>query len=307
MGIFILFLRAWQILAATTPVGEPAAAKPPQRTVEARSGDLVFMVTHRPGVPEPGESVDVRIELVEKPAVPDPVYGETIPVKDLSFLAQVHSETGPATFYRVHALQDAGGYGFHFTPFGRAILTVAFDGTYKGVKFHSGIQIPVGIWPLPGMEKKEQENETAGHSEAGRRPALPNTETRPAMPEPKVGQGFPATKGHGDVRSGMEALGWQWARLGELLLVKKPDPKEMRKVASEMNALIAKEIHKLPEGDEFTRLLHELHTMVSDLEKVAGEGREKQAGETFRRMGSQSCNRCHMKERWHLDDWSTVP
>ncbi|MBW1811129.1 MAG: hypothetical protein JRJ87_23260 [Deltaproteobacteria bacterium] len=304
--VLIPFMVATAAEKAKVPEKVPAPKeKPKVRTLQLKSGALLFNVRLEPGVPDPGQLVEVTIEMSEVPPVPDPIYGERIPIKDAEITAKVTDVDGAGytMAYRVHTLQDAGSYGFHFTPARKDNYRLEITGVFKNKRYSTTTRVPVGIWPFTSVDAKGNVSRVPARSASSRLPALPSGmksgDTQSSDAKTK-GPG-PSTKKRTPLQTMMKQLGEQFARAGVALLAgRKPDLKDAKAAAIQMNVQ-AKAAAELPHADgEYKDLMNELVGQIDKFERASSGGKAKSAVKAFNQIGSHHCNRCHFKLRWNI-------
>jgi soluble cytochrome b562 len=282
---------------------EAPKEKPKIRTIQMKSGALLFNVRLEPGVPDPGKLVEVTIEMSEVPPVPDPIYGERIPVKDAEITAKITDVDGAGytMAYRVHTLQDAGSYGFHFTPARKDNYKMELTGVFKNKRYSTTTRVPVGIWPFTSVDAKGNVSRVPAHSASSRLPALPSGMKSGDAPSSNAKTKGPSSKKRTPLQTMMKQLGDQFARAGVALLAgRKPDLKDAKAAAIQMNVQ-AKAAAELPHVDgEYKDLMNELVGQIDKFEKASSAGKAKSAVSAFNKIGSHHCNRCHFKLRWNI-------
>jgi len=285
--------------------------KPAVRNVQARSSIFQFNVRFEPGVPEPGEVVEARIEMAEVPPVPDPVYGETIPVKGAVIVAEVTDADGAGygLAYRVHPLTDAGMYGFHFTPQRSDVYRVVLRGEQKSQSYAATMRVPVGIWPLPGGEEKQAVDKSGSGLAAlpgGRGPAVPAGHSGgPAIPgggpaQPGGGPaGDEAKVAESPLHEAMETMGGHWLALQVALLAgRRPDLKKAELAADALRQACLEAVDVAPGDADHARLMKATAAAVGAVAKAAAGKKAKPALRAYRKVGARHCNRCHFARRW---------
>jgi hypothetical protein len=282
--------------------------KPRVRTLQVKSGTLLFNVSIEPGVPDPGQVIAFSIELAEVPEVPDPIYGEKIPVKDAELTARVTDADGAGytMAYRVHALQDAGSYGFHYTPVRKDNYRVALMGIHNGKGFKAELRVPVGIWPFIKVDAEGKVSKVPAQTASNRRPALPSGLKAPAIPGGAGVGRQPAARKNSPLGKAMQVLGEQFARAGVALFSgRRPDLKEAKAAADLLKAEVEKAAAIKQADDEYDGQMQELNQAVQELVRASGAGKAKSAKASFSRIGDQHCNRCHFKMRWKMIEQSS--
>jgi hypothetical protein len=292
----------------------PAQPSPPPKpeilNLQVKSGTLLFGIRLEPGVPDPEEVVEVAIEMAEVPPIPDPIYGERIPVKEAEIVAEVADADGAGytVKYRVHPLQDAGSYGFHFTPLRKDTYRVTLKGVYKTKKFDPDFRVSVGIWTFTRVDEAGSVSQVPAQPASSRMPAMPTVVQGPATPG-GASKGVVTGRRVSPLRSVMKTLGESWAKAGEALLTgRRPDLKEARISSAQMKAVAKEAVEIDPSDSEFKSLISELDQALDQFEKAAGSGQAPATIKAFKRIGSHHCNRCHFKMRWKMiDDVSAFP
>jgi len=163
-----------------------------ERVLIRTEGKVRMRIVLRPGAPEIKAVEEVRIDLAEKLDAPDPTYGEFRPISGANLVATVSyvdalAEEPTATKrgkgkskvvpevpqplrYRVHALEDAGVYGFHTTLLTTGKYQVTLAGKAADGRAVSGsFDLYPGVWPPPDWE---QERRKAAATSGRRRPIL---------------------------------------------------------------------------------------------------------------------------------------
>ncbi len=134
---------------AAVQVKQPPAA---EYTLAVNEGSASLRVTLKPGEPQPGELVEVLIDIARKPESTDPTYGDRVPVGGALFEVAM---TGPGASERrrLWPVGDAGVYGAHWTPTTRGLWTfqlAPLDAKGEGVR--ASFQVGVGV-PQPASSE----------------------------------------------------------------------------------------------------------------------------------------------------------
>lgn len=119
-----------------------------------RKGNLHVEMRVRPGIPVPGEPVEIGWRLEEQLLIPDPYLGDRRPLSGVEIVATVGGPE-PERRYEVHAEPKPGNFGFTFTPHSAGLYRIALarrDGR-SGVEVE--MQLPVGQPPLPATRSLE--------------------------------------------------------------------------------------------------------------------------------------------------------
>jgi hypothetical protein len=269
--------------AGETP--PPGGAKPQVRNVQLSSGQLQFNIKLEPGAPDAGRVVDVRVELAMVPPVPDPIYGERIPVKGARLVASLADQegTGYRSLYLVHPLSDAGLYGFHFTPLRSDVYVMELTARYQERDYQVSCKVPVGIWPFPpGTETVQAESAPS----AMRMPAIPGSLG------PSVSATTAPSAGHqkSAFQQGMFSLGAAFAGLANALLAGRADFSRAGEELSAMQKALGS--LNLPETSPLKQLVEELAARLKAFDQAGG-------AQALRRL-AESCNSCHLAKRWKL-------
>jgi len=296
---------------AKVPEKPSTPPKPEIRNLQVKSGTLLFGIRLEPGVPDPEEVVEVSIEMAEVPPIPDPIYGERIPVKGSEIVAEVADADGAGytVKYRVHPLQDAGSYGFHFTPLRKDNYQVTLKGIYKTKKFDPNFRVPVGIWPFTKVDDKGSVSQVPAGPSTSRMPAVPSGVKGPAVPGGPGPERSAPGRRMSPLRSVMNELGEWWAKAGEALLTgRRPDLKQARVASAQMKAAAKEALEVQSSDSEFKSLISEMNQELDRFEKAAGSGKAPATVKAFKHIGSHHCNRCHFKMRWKMiDDLNAFP
>jgi hypothetical protein len=278
--------------AVAMNVDNSQAATPKVRVVQLKASSFLFDLRLEPGAPKKGEVVKISIEMVKVPEIPDPVYGERIPVKGADIIIELFDskEDSLLARYRVHSLQDAGSYGLHLTPLVDENLVVKISGIHKGVSFADKFELFEGALSQEGPGKVAG---PASPSSGSRLPARPSR--GPAMP----GQGAVANQGP-TLPKIMKKMGENWVKIGQVLFLGANDSTKMScKNLSELSQQAA--LIKMSD-EEYLSAINEMKKVVERLNAQE----HKDARQTFKKLGSQHCNRCHYKMRWKMIDSLSV-
>lgn len=282
-----------------------AAEKPKVRTVQLKSSIFQFNVRLEPGVPDPGQVEEVRIEMAEVPPIPDPIYGETIPVKQAVFMAEVTDADGAGytLTYRVHPLTDAGVYGFHFTPSRKDTYQVVLRGVQKSQKFSPKFRVPVGIWPFRDVDAKGNEKVVPASPAGSRMPALPGSNRGPAVPTGPAGSmGGPSGAPSGSpLHEAMEKMGAHWVSLQEALFAgRRADYAKVKVAADGLKTATEAAAGLLPGDPDHADLIGQCVSAIDGLVQAAARAKAKPLTEAFDQVGGRHCNRCHFAKRWKI-------
>lgn len=146
-----------------------AAAKK-VRQLTRTSGPFGISIAIEPGLVQKDVLLEVRLDVAQKLDVPDPRYGNLLPIKGANLVATVTSAKGRQR-YALHPLDTPGRYGFHTTPAKDGQVTVQISGTTKeGKSLDATFPIHVGVWPPPDFEDEEKNNlATTDASRGGRK------------------------------------------------------------------------------------------------------------------------------------------
>jgi hypothetical protein len=128
------------------------AVKPAERTWTIKSGEFIFTVGMKPGVPDPDQVTEIMIAANAVPKRADPKFGNRVPLENANLTLEVTSPGGEVIAkFRAHQMPlSSGKYGVHFTPGQEGIYSLAIRGTTADGKALSGdLKLPVKVWPLP--------------------------------------------------------------------------------------------------------------------------------------------------------------
>ncbi|MEL7369327.1 MAG: hypothetical protein AAFN74_10475 [Myxococcota bacterium] len=132
------------------PEGDAAPPKTRSWTIDQR--DFSYNLEFRPGVPNPGQMVEIIVSVARIPSTPHPTYGHRIPVSDARFVLEMSAPGGRAIGrYRAHPLPlTRGRYGIHFTPTAPGLYGLRIRGqSSKNDRMEAETKLPVAVWPLP--------------------------------------------------------------------------------------------------------------------------------------------------------------
>jgi hypothetical protein len=285
------------------PVLQAPPPRPATRTIPRKVGEMIYMLKMKPGVPEPGDMVELTIDVVQAVQTPHPVYGDRIPVGGAKILAKVAHEKAPdaALKYQVQPFGDEGTYGFHFTPeqLGKYLVTfsVLISGRDKDdVKF----SVPIGVWPLPadadmGDSLDDGQGKRGVKRQAG-----------PVVPVGPVSSNMVKKVDKGEaLRSLMKRVEKLWMYVGkDLGGDRKPDMVAIARESEAVATVAAKGVGMVPEqmaagGVEFDSIMKALADAAKEVSSAAKAGDQMRVTELYRRAGYNSCTRCHLKFRFH--------
>lgn len=152
--------------AVAASAGKKAEAKPigPHTELRAtkRVGDLVYVMSVRPGEPKASTPVEVQFRLNEMLSIPDPNFGDRKPVEKAKLLASISGPGVPERLFEVHPLASPGAYGVHFTPpANTGVYRIALQRTdgrnSSKVEFQLGIGVATpGLATAEEMEKRKR-------------------------------------------------------------------------------------------------------------------------------------------------------
>lgn len=119
-----------------------------------RKGNLHVEMRVRPGIPRPGEPVEVTWLLQEQLLIPDPYLGDRKPVSDVALVATVGGPEARRLF-ELHPGSRPGAFGFTFTPHatGNYQIQIARRDGRSGLD--AEMHLPVGQPPLPSSRTLE--------------------------------------------------------------------------------------------------------------------------------------------------------
>ena len=145
-----------------------AAAKK-LRQLTRSSGPFALSVALEPGHVQKDALLEVRLDIAQKLDVPDPRYGNLLPIKGAKLVATVTSGKGKQR-YALHALDTPGRYGWHTTPNTDGPMSVQISGTTsEGQNLDATFAVHVGVWPPPDFEPEEKNNLATDASRGGRK------------------------------------------------------------------------------------------------------------------------------------------
>jgi hypothetical protein len=131
---------------------DPTAPPPAEYTLVVKEGAWRVRVTLRPGQPEPGQVLEVLLDVARHPEIPDPTYGDRLPLQGAT-LALTMSGPGQRSRHRAWPLGDAGIYGVHWTPPARGLWTLSLEPLEgKPEAPRLSFQVGVGV-PMPASSE----------------------------------------------------------------------------------------------------------------------------------------------------------
>jgi hypothetical protein len=150
------------LVPASLHAGEATNSAPPKPAVlELRhdSETVSYRVKVNPGVPGPGTTATVEVEVAELLATPDPDFGDRKPIDDAELTAYLvelpdgkrrRKKPGWIDGRWAVKLADPGTWGFTFTPPAKGVYGFYLRGkNAAGGTFDYGTYLPVGVWPMP--------------------------------------------------------------------------------------------------------------------------------------------------------------
>ena len=135
--------------ASTTKTKDP---KPGERQWSVKSGEFVFTLSMKPGIPDPDQVTEILIDANSIPKTPHPRYGKRVPLEDAKILVEVTSPSNEIVAkVLAHPMPLASGkYGLHVTPFKEGVYNLGIRATSAdGKPISADVKLPVKIWPLP--------------------------------------------------------------------------------------------------------------------------------------------------------------
>ena len=310
-GLLLAFLALPTLVFAAESKPAPAtkseAPKPAVRTVQVKDGFILFNVRLTPGVPDPGQVVEAKVEMFEVPPVPDPIYGEQIPIKDAVVTASITDADGEGYTqrYLIHPLMDAGTYGFHFTPSRKDIFRVTFTGTHKGRKYSAGFRTPVAVWPFKDRSAKKNNGPA---SPGSRLPALPTGMKGPAGPASPGAARTPAgakTAASGPalppMTDAMQRMGDKWVVMQLALFAgRAADMNRAKTSATSLQQVSTVAASIQTDISDFAPEMKELAKAFESMGAAAGAGKREQVKTHFGQIADKRCTRCHLVYRWKV-------
>jgi hypothetical protein len=119
---------------------------PPERVYRKRRGDFITAIHVRPGDPKPGRSVEVILELYKASEVPDPTYGDRIPIANARLIAAWNREGDNETRYLVRPMGESANYGVHLFAAREGPYTLKIEGSVGeeklSLEYHLGVGQP---------------------------------------------------------------------------------------------------------------------------------------------------------------------
>lgn len=119
-----------------------------------RKGNFHVEMRVRPGIPSPGEPVEIGWRLEEQLLIPDPYLGDRKPLSGVEILATVGGPEANRT-YEVHAESRPGHFGFTFTPHTAGTYRIKLARRDGRAGLDVEMQLPVGQPPLAASRTLE--------------------------------------------------------------------------------------------------------------------------------------------------------
>jgi hypothetical protein len=143
---------------------------------QLKQGNYRVRATVRPGEPQPGQLVELQLDITQARDISDPMYGDDAPVENALL---VLTFTGPGAKVRssVRPLSDVGSYGVHWTPVNKGLWTATLA-PLAGQGPSLSFEIGVGV-PMPASAQGQEVQET--RSVVGSRSARPAQPLTPMM------------------------------------------------------------------------------------------------------------------------------
>ncbi|MDF1564157.1 MAG: hypothetical protein P1V51_13995 [Deltaproteobacteria bacterium] len=293
-----LFLAA--LGATILALAIPAAASASEVTIINKSGqNYDFVLTATPKERAAGRRVTVTLDLAQTPMVPDPTFGDRVPVRGASLIATVKPKEGGSPMrYGLHPLMGAGVYGFHFTP--------ATTGLYQVTFAQRGVELPefefvlgVGVDTPADTEAPQEAMGLRQVLAGGRRPAR-GTSRGPITP----------MTGGASSKKAMQAMVQPAGLLGEALGKPKPLISETTPALDALLEQARTLKGTVPDAyrsasAEYDQLAERL---VSELEALKAKSTPKDLRAGWDQVRDSTCASCHVKFWWAITpDLSTWP
>lgn len=150
-----------------------AAAKKLRQLVRT-SGTTGLGMAVEPGMPVAGQVTELRVAVTKKLDVPDPRFGDLMPMDGLKLVATVEDASGKKDAwkrrYLLHPLEAPGKYGFHVTLPKDGAYRVRIDGDVAGDRVDVQYPVHAGVWPPPDFDEEEKKAlEATGDAKRGGR------------------------------------------------------------------------------------------------------------------------------------------
>jgi len=286
--------------AAPTPVAAPAAPKkddpdPPELRWNKKTGDFSFALSSRPGKPRPGDPVELVVGIEEHLAIPDPVVGDTRPLVKQKLKATVEWPGGSRT-YELHAMKDAGRYGFHFTSDVEGVHTIVVDRVNEKPGLRTEFPLGIGV-PTPVPAGDDADPDARKGARGGRRPVGVGGAPPPRAPTAPVAGAAPRADDV-TIAGVMEQLGKDVKLLSRKLGTPAATP-----IADRVEAHAKKLEGRVPEGHAdarplFEKLARQLLEESRAIKAVAGD--KAKAEPMLRKLQDDVCLRCHAEFRFEI-------
>ncbi len=250
--------------------GDKKGPPPAEYTLTVKEGAWRVRVTLRPGQPEPGQKLELLFDVARHPDIPDPQYGDRIPLQGARLFVTM-SGAGRPERHRLWPMGDSGVYGTHWTPSERGLWTVSLapidpKADAPTLDFQLGAAVP-----MPASSEGQAVRSTRV-VRVGARPSEAGKPTLEAL---------------------MKQLGARWLELGRGL----PEADEKAALAAIMH-LVSDLAGSAPRGfasdsAEFDNIARKLKADVELYAAGPAEARAQQLSATE----TETCLRCHVKFR----------
>lgn len=133
---------------AAVEEAEEEIADPAEVRYLTRKGNLHVEMTVKPGIPRPGEPVEIGWNLQEHLLIPDPYLGDRKPLAGVELVVSVGGPEA-ARVYELHPGARPGDFGFTFTPHAAGLYQLKISRRDGRAGYEAELQLPVGQPPLP--------------------------------------------------------------------------------------------------------------------------------------------------------------
>lgn len=279
---------------------------PEERYIEKRSGEYLFKLTLRPGELQPGRVANVNVEILRLLEIPDPQWGDRLPMKGSRPVAVVQApakesrrnrrRTAPApSRYVLWPITNPGEFGFHFSPAHDGLYTLSISGVDPtlgdALLDASSYEVSFRIGVGSESAQTEQSQGTAAARRTARRPVGLRTNKDAAR----------------QLQDVMEEVGERFLDLEDLLdnAPRRGANKAAAAEARALAALFAKTKGLTPRrhkasSEEFQKLAAGMPALLEAV-AVAAEGKDRKAPRAaFEKAEIQGCLQCHTKFRWDV-------
>lgn len=150
-GVFVVPDEIRKQLEVAPKVAQKIIENPAEVVFKTRNADFAFTLRVRPGLPKPGEVVELRLDVQRIHEPPDPVQGDREAYNEAQLSAVFSRDGAGGRPYLFHKLPLPGEYGLHVLPTDQGVHELAI-GRRSGkpgmdINFKVGVGVPHPLRP----------------------------------------------------------------------------------------------------------------------------------------------------------------